>query len=204
MVAMDFQEVVDRRRMTRKYLPDQVDPQIIDLAISNATRAPSAGFSQGWDFLVLDQPETVRTFWEATSSDLDNPDSWLRGMMQAPALIIPCSDKAAYLDRYAQSDKGWTDREESRWPMPFWHLDTAMASLLILQTATDHGLGSCFFGIPPERLEAVRSTFSIPVANEPIGAITIGHRAATKGAAGSPSRRTRRPLANVIKHNHWS
>jgi nitroreductase len=204
MDLMDFQEVVDKRRMTRNYLPDPVDPGIITLAIRNATRAPSAGFSQGWDFLVLDQPDTVRAYWEATTTDLTNPDTWLRGMMQAPVLIIPCSDKSAYLDRYALSDKGWTDREESRWPMPFWHLDTAMASLLILQTATDHGLGSCFFGIPPEHVDSVRSTFSIPAKNDPIGAITIGHRAPRRGAAGSPTRRTRRQLEDVIKRNEWS
>ena len=35
--------------------------------------------------------------------------------------------------------------------MPFWHMDAAMASLLILQTATDEGLGCCFIGIPPDR-----------------------------------------------------
>ena len=79
-------------------------------------------------------------------------------MMRAPVVIVPCSSKAAYLDRYAEPDKGWTDRDEARWPMPFWHMDAAMASLLILQTAVDEGLGSCFFGIPPEREAAVRAS----------------------------------------------
>lgn len=203
MQLMEFQEVVRNRRMTRNYLPDPVDPELSTLLIANASRAPSAGFSQGWDFLVLDQPESVRSFWEATSTDLDNPDTWLRGMMPAPLLIIPCSNKSAYLERYAQPDKGWTDQDESRWPMPFWHLDTAMAALLILQTATDHGLGSCFFGIPPDREQQVRATFAIPAGHDPIGAITIGHPAPDRGAAGSPSRRTRRVVAELIHRNSW-
>jgi carbon monoxide dehydrogenase subunit G len=32
-------------------------------------------------------------------------------------------------------DKGWTDRDEARWPVPFWQIDTGMAALLILLTA---------------------------------------------------------------------
>ena len=118
-------------------------------------------------------------------------------MMRAPVVIVPCSSKAAYLERYAEPDKGWTDRDEARWPMPFWHMDTAMASLLILQTAVDEGLGACFFGIPPEREAAVRREFGIPDDFDPIGVITLGHRppdaAAPRGAAGSPTRR--RPQA---------
>jgi len=116
---------------------------------------------------------------------------------------VPCSSKAAYLSRYAESDKGWTDRDEARWPMPFWHMDAAMASLLILQTAVDEGLGSCFFGIPPEREAAVRAEFGIPDTFDPVGVITLGHRAADTGAAGSPSRRGRKPLEEVVRRGHW-
>jgi nitroreductase len=144
---MEFQDLVRRRRMVRDYADTPVDPAIVDRALENATHAPSAGFSQGWAFLVLDQPEDVRRFWTAQIDDLAEPDSWLQGMMRAPVVILPCSSKAAYLDRYAEPDKGWTDRDEARWPMPFWHMDAAMASLLILQTATDAGLGACFFGV---------------------------------------------------------
>jgi hypothetical protein len=53
-------------------------------------------------------------------------------------LIVPCSDKATHLDRHAQPDKAhtpWGGFDESAWSMPFWDLDTAMASLLILQVS---------------------------------------------------------------------
>lgn len=189
--------------MCRNYTSDPVDPEVIDRALHNATRAPSAGFSQGWGFLVLDTPEDVGRYWAATSSDVEQPDAWLRGMMRAPVVIVPCSSKAAYLSRYAQPDKGWTDRDEARWPMPFWHMDAAMASLLVLQTATDAGLGSCFFGIPPERLDAVRTTFGIDTAFDPVGVITLGHPAEATGAAGSPSRRRRKPIDKVVHRGGW-
>jgi nitroreductase len=202
---VEFQDVVDRRRMIRNYADQPVDPAVVDRALRNATRAPSAGFSQGWGFLVLDTPDDVRRWWTVTTDpgSLTAPDAWLTGMMRAPVVIVPCSSKAAYLARYAEGDKGWTDEDESRWPVPFWHMDAAMASLLILQTAVDEGLGACFFGIPPERVGAVRTEFGIDSAFDPVGAITLGHRLPDTGNAGSPARRVRKPLDDVVHRGGW-
>ncbi len=193
--------------MVRSYDPDRpVDRAVVDRMLSNAVRAPSAGFSQGWAFLVLDTPEDVARFWAATSDGTGDPDRWLRGMMTAPVVVVPLSCKEIYLDRYAQDDKGWTDRDESRWPVPYWDIDTGMASLLILQTAVDEGLGACFFGVPPQAVDAFRAAFGVPAAYTPIGAITVGHRPddpAVTGAAGSPSRRARREPAEVVHRGRW-
>ena len=190
--------------MVRSYTTEPVEPAVLDRVLTNATRAPSAGFSQGWGFLVLDTPVDVRRYWTATVDAIDAPDQWLRGMMRAPVVVVPCSSKAAYLRRYAEPDKGWTDMDEARWPVPFWHMDAAMASLLILQTAVDSGLGACFFGIPSQRVRALREEFAIPDAFDPVGAITVGHPAAERGAAGSPSRRSRKDLTEVVHRGHWS
>jgi nitroreductase len=203
---MEFQDVVDRRRMVRDYSDEPVDPALVDRALRNATHAPSAGFSQGWGFLVLDTPDDVRRWWQVTTDpeSLAAPDAWLTGMMRAPVVIVPCSSKAAYLRRYAEKDKGWVDRSEARWPVPFWHMDAAMASLLILQTAVDAGLGGCFFGIPVEKDEAVREAFGIDPEFDPVGVITLGHRTDRTGAAGSPARRRRTPLDEVVHRGRWS
>ena len=125
--------------------------------------------------------------------------------MHAPVIVVPCSSKAAYLKRYAQPDKGWTDEDEARWPVPFWHIDTGMAALLILQTVTDEGLGACYFGIPPERVaRRPRRRSAIPETFDPIGAITIGHRTTTDGLPGSPSVRPRKAQADVVHHGRWA
>jgi len=189
--------------MVRNYDESPVDPDVVDRALRNATRAPSAGFSQGWGFLVLDRPGDVRRFWAAATDPDDEQDRWLRGMSRAPVIVVPCSSKAAYLDRYAEDDKGWADRDESRWPVPYWDIDTGMASLLILQTAVDEGLGACFFGVPPDHIAAVRQEFGIPGPFHPIGAITIGHPAGTEGAAGSPKTRSRKPTDDVVHRGRW-
>ena len=195
--------MVDRRRMIRNYAERPVDPAVVDRALRNATHAPSAGFSQGWGFLVLDTPRDVARWW-ATTAAPSAPDSWLTGMMRAPVVIVPCSSKAAYLKRYAEQDKGWEDRAESRWPVPFWHMDAAMASLLILQTVVDEGLGGCFFGIPVDKVAAVRTEFGIDPEFDPIGVITLGHRVVDSGSAGSPSRRPRKPVEDVVHRGNWT
>ncbi len=106
---MELQEVVARRRMVR-YLPDRpVPPEIVERIVDNALRAPSAGFSQGFGFLVLDEPVAVARFRQAATPDHD-PDDWDAATFGAPLVTVACSNKGAYLDRYAQPDKGFADR----------------------------------------------------------------------------------------------
>jgi nitroreductase len=200
---MEFTDVVRRRRMIRRYSSRPVDPAVLDRVLQNALHAPSAGFSQGWAFLVLDDPEDVARFWRSTAEDgLEAPDGWLQGMTTAPVVVVPLSNKDAYLDRYAEPDKGWTDRDESRWPVPYWDIDTGMASLLMLLTAVDEGLGACFFGIPPTAVSSFRAEFGVPETYMPIGAITIGHRAEDTGPKGS-AKRGRRPAEEVVHRGSW-
>ncbi len=198
---MEFAEVVRRRRMVRRYAEAPVDPAVVDRMLAHAQRAPTAGFTQGWAFLVLDTREDVARFWESTGADPETHNTWLDGMRTAPVVIVPLACKDAYFERYAAPDKGWTDRDEDRWPVPYWFVDASMAALLILQTAVDEGLGACFFGIPGEHLDAFRSAFGIPGDHAPVGAITVGHRVPDTGAAGSPARRERR--GNVVHHGRW-
>ena len=198
---MEFREVVRRRRMVRRYADRPVDPAVVDRMLEHAQRAPNAGFTQGWAFLVLDTEEDVALFWEATGADPGASNTWLDGMRTAPVVIVPLTSKSAYLDRYAQPDKGWTDRSEDRWPVPYWWVDAGMAALLVLQTAVDEGLGACFFGIPAEHLATFRDAFGIPEDHAPVGAITVGHRETDTGAAGSPARRERR--GDVVHRGRW-
>jgi nitroreductase len=198
---MEFADVVRKRRMVRNYDPDRpVNRETVNALLECAIRAPSAGFSQGWRFIVLDQPGDRERFWLATTmpDEDDEDDSWLRGLKIAPVLIIALSDKEAYLDRYAAPDKGWTDRDEGRWPVPYWDIDTGMASLLILLSAVDAGLASCFFGVPPQAHDRVRREFGIPERLRFVGVMSIGYGAPDRR---SPSlRRGRRTLSEVVSY----
>ena len=198
---MEFRDVVRRRRMVRRYADRPVDPTVLARALDHATRAPSAGFTQGVELLVLDQPGPVSRFWEATA-DPGADNAWLAGMRTAPVVVVPLTSREAYLDRYAEPDKGWTDRDEARWPVPYWDVDTGMASLLVLLTAVDEGLGACFFGIPPERVPAFRAAFGVPDGFRPVGCVSVGYRGDDDRR--SPSlRRGRRPVEQVVHRGMW-
>ena len=194
--------MVRRRRMVRSYDPDRpVPPEVVDRLLGYAVRAPSAGFSQGWGFLVLDGAADRARFWDATTPEGMADSRWSAGMRCAPLVVVPHANKDVYLDRYAEPDKGWTDRREDRWPVPYWYVDAGFASLLILLGSVDEGLGACFFGIPPERLSGYRRAFDVPDAYVPIGALTIGYRAPDRR---SPSlRRGRREPAEVVHRGRW-
>ncbi len=198
---MEFQDVVLRRRMVRAYQPDRPVPAgVRERLLQNALHAPSAGFSQGWAFLVVESAEDRDRFWSVTSEP-EEADPWLTDMRRAPLIIVAFSNRSAYLERYAEPDKGWTDRDEARWPVPYWHIDTGFASLLVLLTAVDADLGACFFGVPPEHLDDLREAFGVPEEYRAIGAITVGYRAPDRR---SPSlQRGRRPVEEVVHRGRW-
>jgi nitroreductase len=198
---MEFQDVVARRRMVRNYQDRPLPPGALDRMLANATRAPSAGFSQGWAFLVLQGRQETERFWEATFSGRSRGDFAWPGLFRAPAIVVALSHRDAYLDRYAEEDKGWSDRDERRWPVPYWHVDTGFAALLMLLTAVDAGLGASFFGIFPEQLTAFRNAFGVPTDHTPVGAITVGHPAPDRHSRSL--QRGRRSQADVVHWGQW-
>ena len=191
---MDFQEVVRRRRMVRTFTDEPAPKESLDRILANAVRGPSAGFSQGQSFLLLTEPADRERFWAIAGAAVNE------SAQTAPAVIVPMSCKRVYLDRYAQPDKGWTDRDEARWPVPFWHIDTGMAALLILQTVVDEGLGAIYFGIVPEAVQPFRDAFGVPDDQEPIGAIAIGFDAETQKR---DLRSKRRSVDDVLHYGRW-
>ena len=198
---MELQRAVRTRRMIRSYDAERpVSRDTLEIILNLAIRAPSAGHTQGWRFLVLDDITSRSRFWAATADD-GPADAWLRRMQSAPALIICLSDKQAYLDRYAEPDKGWTDKDENRWPVPYWHIDTGMAAMIMLLAAHDLGLGACFFGVPPERWPDFFRAFAVPEQLAPVGVVSLGYPAPD---VKSPSlKRGRRPLSEVVAYGSF-
>ncbi len=209
---MDFDEVIRRRRMVRHYSDRPLAPEVVKRVLASALRAPSAGFSQGWAFLALTEPADRARFWPYVPTRVQQTPT----MQDAPLVVIPLAHKATYLNRYAEADKGWPDRSEARWPVPYWYIDTGMAALMMLLTAVDEGLGACFFGIMPKPDEgfdpevdvpahtnAFQSEFGIPQEYAPIGGITVGYRAADIQPQGSGIAKRRRDAEDVIHYGQW-
>jgi nitroreductase len=186
--------------MVRSYDPDRpISRDRLNTLLNLAIRAPSAGHTQGWRFLVLDDITSRNRFWTATSDEMADP--WRERMQAAPALVVCFSNQQAYLDRYAEPDKGWTDRDVERWPIPYWHVDTGMAAMILLLAAQDEGLAACFFGVPAERWPAVFAEFDVPAGLTPVGVISLGYPAPDRR---SPSlRRGRRTLEEVVSYGSF-
>ena len=181
-------------------MPDAV----LDRLLRNAVHAPSAGFSQGWDFVVVPAPRgrRARSGPRPTDPGRQEPDEWLRGLRSAPVLVVCLSDPDRYLRRYAEPDKGWdeADREArlAHWPVPYWDVDTGMAAMLMLLTAVDAGLGACFFGVPPERHADVLEALGAPADRRVVGVVSVGHAAPDRR---SPSLRRGRRAVDEVAHD---
>ena len=199
---MEFRDVVRHRRMVRRFDRRPVPPEVIDAILEVGRRSPSAGFAQGIEFLVLDTPETVATFWETTR---DPEFGWEEDVLAhgPTVLILPLPDARRYLDRYSQSDKiAFGMDQEANWPVRFWEIDAAMAAMAVLFAAVDQGLGGWFFGITHGERELLDG-FGVPDGLRPIGIIGLGYRADAEEPSGSWMKRRRRPFEEQVHRNGW-
>jgi nitroreductase len=203
---VELAEVLRRRQMVRRYDRRVPAPALVDAVVDAALRAPSAGFTQAVSYLVLSGAE-VAEFWSTTTTPGD-PDRWLVGMRTAPVLILVWTDQAAYLDRYAEPDKGWTDRDPGRWSAPYWWVDAGMGVMAALLRAVDLGLGACFFGVPADRVTAVRRRFGVPEEQRAVGVLSLGFADhSPRPAEEQPARRPRRPRrarSELVHRSRWS
>ncbi len=192
--------------MVRDFRSDPVPRDVLDRMLDQARRVPSAGFSQGIDFLVLEGDETER-FWEQTLPIAERAGFRWPGLLAAPVIVLPMADASAYLERYSQPDKARTGLggSEDAWPVPYWFIDTGMAGMALLYAVVNEGLGALFFGIFRNE-RAMLANLGVPEGKRPIGAIALGYptdAALDVGREGSPSRRARRPLTDVVHYGRW-
>lgn len=199
LACMEFQDVVRRRRMVRNFDSRPLPAELVDRLLANALRGPSAGFTQGVELLVLEGAEQTGRYWDACFPAHRRSGFRWPGLLRAPLLIIPLASQEAYLERYAEADKGWIDRDPSRWSVPYWDVDAAFSTLLVLLSAVDGGLGALFFRVFEP--DALRAEFAIPNRLIPVGTIAVGYPLPDEP---SPSlARGRRPPEEVLHRGGW-
>ena len=103
----EFADVVRRRRMTRSFATTALPAGMIDEFVDLASRAPSAGKTQGWHLVALEGDETAR-FWDITLPPMRRGRFKWQGLLDAPAILLPFADAKAYTDRYSEPDKAAT------------------------------------------------------------------------------------------------
>lgn len=197
---MEFDEVVRRRRMVRNYVDAPVDDEVLARILDRASRAPSAGFSQGVSFVAVTDETTRSEIARLAGEDeyvSEGFDPWIS---RAPVHVMICTRKGAYLERYREADKDGDDGPkgtEAGWPIPYWWVDGGASMMLLLLATVDEGLAAGFLGA--HNIGAIEELLGIPEDVSPVGIVTIGHPAPDR-RSGSLAR-GRRP--DTVRRERW-
>jgi nitroreductase len=199
MMTMDFETVVQRRRMVRNFTDEPVDSAALERILAAGQRGPSAGYSQGQDFIVVTRQDLKDEIARICHEGEYVKSGFDPFISKAPVLIIPTTNEMTYHRRYQQPDKVDKEGQEIEWPVPYWFMDVGCAVMLILLAAVNEGLAAGFAG--GKDLAAFRRLLNIPDEVTPVGVIPIGHPAPDKR---SPSlKRGKRPVRDVVHYEGW-
>ncbi|HJY10992.1 MAG TPA: nitroreductase family protein [Nitrososphaeraceae archaeon] len=173
----ELDKVIRKRKMIRKYDQSrEVPDKIINKLIDNASRAPSAGHTQVQEFVVIKEPSIKRKLMLASVNQ--------EQVEEAPVLIVVCSNTSRSVGRYGERGKEF-----------YSIIDGAFASMLILLTATNEGLGASFVGAFND--EKVSEILGLPEHVRPIGIIALGY------SDEKPARLERIQRDRLIHYERW-
>ena len=200
--SVNFADIVRSRRMSRSFSDQKVDTSIITSCIDLARRAPSAGNSQGWHVLLLEN-ESIQRYWDVALPAERREGFAFPLLLQAPVIILSMCDPTAYLERYSEPDKKTTGLGAGldQWVAPYWTIDASFATMTFLLALEDVKLGALFFAHSNEA--GLREEFNIPDHIEILGTIAVGHEAAGPKPQGRSAERIRRSVESIIHQKNW-
>ncbi len=199
---MEFSDVVRSRRMTRSFSDKLVDDIVIHECIELASRAPSAGKSQGWHLVVFKGADT-RRYWDIALPSHRRDAFVFPGLLEAPVVAVVLADPTAYTQRYSEIDKSHTGLGSSvdNWPAPYWTIDASFATMTFLLALEDRGLGALFFAHAQE--DELRKELFVPKYVEILGTIACGFASDEIVRQGVSAYRARRSVSDIIHLNRW-
>ena|SRR5258708_30345696 len=200
----EFRDLVPKRRMVRSFTGEPVAPDIVRRIVDTARRGPSAGHSQGVEFVVVTDPATRAAIAAPAQETLDISGHH-NFVAQAPVHVVVCVSPEVYRSRYRESDKmtvrGDVD-DEQLWTVPYWYQDAGSALMLLLLAAVDEGIAAAFVGSDADLL---RRLLGIPEDCIPVGIALLGHEAPDARSFGDVAAkpRPRRAFDDVVHSEHW-
>lgn len=149
-------EAILARRSIRRFTEEPLDDETVELLLRAAMSAPSAHNQQPWEFIVIDDRQTL--------DSIPSFHPYSKMLLQAPAAILVCG------------------RTRDLTAQVFWPQDCAAATQNILIAATALGIGSVWLGVFPHDLliEKTRERFNIPEEITPFSFVALGHPAEEK------------------------
>lgn len=201
VVDMDFDEVLRRRRMVRDFDPAPLALATVERVAAAALRAPSAGFTQAVDVVVLTGP-AVELYWDVNLAKGRRANFPWPGLLAAPALLVLTTSEQAYRDRYAEADKSPRPgaSAEREWPVPWWYFDAGAAASMVLLAATAEGLGALLFAVAASG--PLSAALGLPADRQPAATIAVGRPGPGDRRSGSLAR-GRRPASQAIHWGRW-
>ncbi len=173
---MDFETVVKKRRMCRKYLDRHVPQEKVDRILDIACRYPSAGHTEPQEFVVV---RDQRVKEDLARAALDQTF-----VARAPLVIVVVSDIRRSARRYGERGVHF-----------FSIIDGAFVAMLILLAVVEEGLGACFVGSFYD--EEVQEVLSLPQEVRAIGIIPIGY------CAEGPRKFRRRSREQIVHRDRY-
>ena len=198
--TMDFYDVVRKRRMVRHFSSDPIPFEVIERIVGVAQRSPSAGFSQGVQFVVVTDSARRKRVGEIAGEEGYVASGFDPFISEAPVQVIVCTSEKVYKDRYQEPDKKPDPNEpDEEWPVPYWQTDAGMGLVMLLLAAVNEGLQTAFVGVWDQA--GLSSLLGIPDDFMPIGVAMIGHGLPDQR---SPSlNRGRRRLDDILHREIW-
>lgn len=181
--------------MVRSFEERALAAAVVEGILAAGLRAPSAGFTQGVELLVIEGRDQTSQYWDAALPAGARSSFPWPGLLRAPLLVVVLSSEAAYRRRYAEGDKGGPG-----FGVPWWHVDAAFTALLLQLAAVDAGLGALFF--QTHGVAALRRVFAIPASFAPVGTVAVGHPAPGRPSS-SVVHRPRRSRDEVVHRGRW-
>lgn len=183
--------------MVRSYRAAPIDPAVVNRILDAARRAPSAGFSQGVELIVVTSEAGRRRL----AADAHEADFLARGfdpwLSVAPVHIVIACNPDTYRNRYGQADKK-ASTPPDEWTAPYWWIDAGAVLMMLLLAAEDEGLAAGFLG--SHAFDDLAGITGIPAEYEAVGLVTVGHAAEP---ARRPKTPRRRPLPQVEHMETW-
>ena len=145
-------DIIFERRSVRKYTEQKIEPEKIDRMLRAAMQAPSATNQQPWEFIVIDDKETI-----VKLADFSQYAKMLPG---APLAMIVLEKQGMRAPRFTEQDLG------------------AAVQNLMLQ-AVKEGLGTVWMGVGrnSEREAFLTEMFNLPETVKPFAVLAIGYPA---------------------------
>jgi len=188
--------------MTRSFTGEPLGPGVLDELLTLALRAPSAGNTQGREFVVLEGAEQTTPYWDTTTDPAWRARSTrFGGLSRAPVVVLAFGDPVAYAERYLEPDKARSDGTTVEWIVPYWHVDAAFAVQTLLLAATDLGVGAAFLGNFRGE-DALKEALGVPATRTWLGAVLLG-TAARPDPPTSSATRPRRSVDDAVHRGHW-